>query len=451
MVSIHEQNPFNLPEDEPCYEPDWKLQPDIEQDELDTPSGDVILSVEGVSKKFCRSLRRSLFYGMQDIAAEMVASRRTHAKLRSDEFWALKDVSMKLHQGQALGLIGANGSGKTTLLRIISGLIKPDAGSVRIRGRVAPLIALGAGFSPVLTGRENIYANMSILGLSNQEINRLFDEVVEFAEIGEALDAPVRSYSSGMAARLGFACAIHTHPDILLIDEVLVVGDVRFKIKCYRKLYELRQAGTSFIMVSHAAGMISTICQQAVYLQKGRCMAYGDAMTVINQYEEDLCLGQSQAELGQITIAPKSPAESMGLDIVGIGFRDANGNPIDSPTSGDYTCLTIECQCAVAIDQVSLVIDIREMAGEGQTLLYMNSADEGVYLQVSPGKCQIQIQMPNLGLGMGLYDARIAIRMQKLCLLDKLESFKFAVKKAPSQSNNSLFYQARQWQVARSQ
>lgn len=419
-------------------------------EDCDPGSSDIVLSVQGVSKKFCRSLKRSLFYGLQDIAAELIGAQKQNPQLRHNEFWALKDVSLTLKRGEALGLVGANGSGKTTLLRIISGLIRPDTGSVRIKGKVAPLIALGAGFSPVLTGRENIYANMSILGLSTKQINDRFDQVVEFAEIGEAIDAPVYSYSSGMAARLGFACAIHTDPDILLIDEVLVVGDIRFKIRCYRKLYELRQAGTSFIMVSHASTMISTICQQAVYLQKGICLASGDALSVINQYEEDLCLGQSQPLLGQVALPPKPAAESMGLDIVAVFFRDAAGQPIQSPVSGEAACLAIQCQCAISIDQISLVIDIREMVGEGETLVYMNSADEGKYLSVESGRCEIQMQMSMVGLGMGGYDARIAIRMQQICLLDKLESFKFAVKKARNQSCNSLFYQPRQWQVVSS-
>ncbi|MEL6502772.1 MAG: ABC transporter ATP-binding protein, partial [Cyanobacteria bacterium J06623_1] len=179
------------------------------------------------------------------------------------EFWALSDISFELKKGEALGLVGKNGSGKSTLLRIIAGLIKPDTGTVRVKGRIAPLIALGAGFNPILTGRENIYANMSILGLSKREIDERFAEVVEFAEIGEAINAPVRSYSSGMAARLGFASAIHTEPDIILIDEVLAVGDSKFKTKCYNKLHELRQKRKSFIMVSHSSHAIATVCESA--------------------------------------------------------------------------------------------------------------------------------------------------------------------------------------------
>jgi ABC-type polysaccharide/polyol phosphate transport system ATPase subunit len=218
-----------------------------------TPTeSEVVLSVEHLSKKYCRHLKRSLFYAFQDIAAELFARGRMSHVLRTGEFWALHDLSFQLRRGQALGLVGANGAGKTTLLRLISGLIRPDTGSIRIKGRVAPLIALGAGFNPILTGRENVYVNMSILGLSRQDIDDRFQDVLNFAEIGDAIDAPVRTYSSGMAARLGFACAIHTEPDILLVDEVLAVGDIKFRAKCYRQLAQLREKGTSFVLVSHA-------------------------------------------------------------------------------------------------------------------------------------------------------------------------------------------------------
>jgi lipopolysaccharide transport system ATP-binding protein len=172
------------------------------------PLNDILLSVDHVSKRFCRSLRRSIGYGLLDIVQEVSGVRQESRSLRTGEFWALKDLSFSLKRGDSLGIVGPNGSGKTTLLRIISGLIKPDAGTVTVRGRVAPLLALGAGFSPVLTGRENAYVNMTILGLSPKQIHERFSEVVEFAEIGDALDAPVQTYSSGMVARLGFACAV---------------------------------------------------------------------------------------------------------------------------------------------------------------------------------------------------------------------------------------------------
>ncbi|MGH8614301.1 MAG: ABC transporter ATP-binding protein, partial [Gammaproteobacteria bacterium] len=173
---------------------------------------DVLVSVKNVSKKFSRSLRLSLAYGAHDILRELTGTPRCSSELRKAEFWALKDISFEVRRGAGVGLIGPNGSGKTTLLRLLSGLIKPDEGEIRILGRVAPLIALGAGFNPVLGGRENVYTNMAMLGLSHSEIEARFDDVLDFAEIGDAIDAPLQTYSSGMAARLGFACAIHTTP-----------------------------------------------------------------------------------------------------------------------------------------------------------------------------------------------------------------------------------------------
>ncbi|WNZ43972.1 ABC transporter ATP-binding protein [Leptolyngbya boryana CZ1] len=249
---------------------------------------DVILSVDGLSKKFCRDLKRSLFYAIQDIGSELVGRKQRSSVLRPREFWALDDVSFQLKRGEALGLVGKNGSGKSTLLRIISGLIKPDRGQVEVHGRVAPLIALGAGFNPILTGRENIYANMSILGLTKQQIDGCFDQVLDFAEINDSIDAPVQSYSSGMAARLGFACAIHTEPDILLIDEVLAVGDLRFRAKCYRRLAELRDRGVAFVLVSHSSNSILSKCENAVYLSKGKLIMLSDVENFLLSHDENV-------------------------------------------------------------------------------------------------------------------------------------------------------------------
>jgi lipopolysaccharide transport system ATP-binding protein len=258
------------------------------QTQISRTDDDVVLSVNGVSKKFCRDLKRSLFYGVQDIASELVGLRGSQLELRKQEFLALKDVSFQLRRGEALGLVGKNGSGKSTLLRIIAGLIKPDAGTVEVSGRVAPLIALGAGFNPLLTGRENIYANMAILGLSKKEIDQQFDEVIEFAEIGDAIDSPVQCYSSGMAARLGFACAINTNPDILIIDEVLAIGDIKFRSKCYRKLDELRKRQIAFVMVSHDLEAIYAVCKTAHYINNGTLNASGAIETVMQKYQEDI-------------------------------------------------------------------------------------------------------------------------------------------------------------------
>src|SRR5688572_2013798 len=213
-------------------------------------SAEVLVRVEGVSKKYCRDLKRSLWYGLKDTAADLVG-RSSSDGLRPDEFWAVDGVSLELARGECLGLIGRNGAGKTTLLKMLNGLMKPDTGRIEMRGRVGALIALGAGFSPILTGRENVYVNGAVLGLSKREIDEKFDEIVDFAEIGDFIDAPVQSYSSGMQVRLGFAVASHINPDILLVDEVLAVGDAGFKIRCYNKMFEIRDR-TAIIFVSHS-------------------------------------------------------------------------------------------------------------------------------------------------------------------------------------------------------
>ncbi|MBE9531297.1 MAG: ABC transporter ATP-binding protein, partial [Proteobacteria bacterium] len=200
---------------------------------LDTPEGEVVISIKNLSKKFCTHLKRSMAYGIIDLSKNLVGIKPNTEELRRDEFWALDNMNFELKRGEVLGLIGLNGCGKTTLLRLLTGIFPPDKGEITIKGRVGALIAVGAGFHPHMTGRENIYLNGTILGMSAKELDACFDDIIEFAEIGDFIEAPVSTYSSGMRVRLGFAIAIHINPDILLIDEVLAVGDLNFSIKCF--------------------------------------------------------------------------------------------------------------------------------------------------------------------------------------------------------------------------
>ncbi len=256
--------------------------------------GDVGVIVEHLSKKFCRDLKRSLWYGIQGIGSEFIPPFRHNKLLRKDEFWALNDISFELRRGECLGIIGPNGSGKSTLLKILNGLNKPDMGRVTIRGRVGALIELGTGFSPVLTGRENLYINATILGLSKHEIDGLFDEIVAFAEIGDFIDMPLQNYSSGMKVRLGFAVAANLRPDILIIDEVLAVGDVGFRMKCYKHLRQLLDDGTSVIFVSHSVNHLSRITERVIVLNHGRNVHDGDLAKGIGIYEH-LVLRESKS------------------------------------------------------------------------------------------------------------------------------------------------------------
>jgi len=232
---------------------------------------DVLVRVENVSKKFCRDLKKSLWYGMKDLGSELIGRNRGSDELRPDEFWAVKDVSFELRRGECLGLIGRNGAGKTTLLRMLNGLIKPDKGRIEMCGRVGALIALGAGFNPILTGRENIYVNASVLGLSKKETNEKIDEIIEFSELGEFIDSPVQSYSSGMYVRLGFSTATIFTPDILMIDEIIAVGDFAFRAKCFDKIESIKNK-TSVIFVTHNHHDLIRICQQGIILESGKAL-----------------------------------------------------------------------------------------------------------------------------------------------------------------------------------
>lgn len=246
---------------------------------------DTLVKVEGVSKKFCRNLKRALWYGVQDLSSELLGRRHGgKGGLREDEFWAVNDVSFELKRGECLGLIGHNGAGKTTLLRMLNGLIKPDQGRIEIRGRIGALIALGAGFNPILTGRENIFVNASVLGLSNREIEATIEEIIDFAEIGDLIDSPVQNYSSGMQVRLGFAVASVLSPDVLLLDEVLAVGDASFRNKCYHRIAKARR-NTAIIFVSHNMDQVSRVCDYSLVLQNGKLVTLGEVAKGIEAYE----------------------------------------------------------------------------------------------------------------------------------------------------------------------
>lgn len=245
--------------------------------------GEVLIKVENVSKKFSKDLKKSLYYGMVDVFGGVFGSVKKR-ELRGDEFWAVKEVSFELKRGECLALIGHNGAGKSTLLKMLNGLIKPDEGKIEMHGRVAALIELGAGFNPILTGRENIYNNAAVIGFSKKEIDAKYDDIVEFSEIGEFIDMPVQNYSSGMKVRLGFAIATQLEPDILILDEILAVGDAGFRIKSFNKISEIIK-NTAVIFVSHSMPTVMRICNQAMFLKKGEIVYIGSNVNkAIEQY-----------------------------------------------------------------------------------------------------------------------------------------------------------------------
>ncbi len=265
--------------------------------QINSHKDEVLVSVQNVSKKFCRDLKTSLWYGVKDLTSEFFG-RSKDGELRPKEFYAVNDVSFELRRGECLGLIGHNGAGKSTLLKMLNGLIKPDKGTITMKGRIGALIELGAGFNPILTGRENIYINGAVLGFNKKEIDEKFDAIVEFSEIGDFIDTPVRNYSSGMKVRLGFAVAAQMEPDILLIDEVLAVGDVGFQVKCFNTIEQL-VAKSAVIFVSHNMAQVAKVATLGIQLISGKVSLNTKNISElisgyydISEKEEIICLGE---------------------------------------------------------------------------------------------------------------------------------------------------------------
>ncbi|MDK2771863.1 MAG: ABC transporter ATP-binding protein [Flavobacterium sp.] len=236
--------------------------------------GEVLIKVENVSKKFAKDFKKSLFYGLVDVFSS-VFRKNQNKSLRKDEFWAVQNISFEVRRGECLGLIGHNGAGKSTLLKILNGLIAPDEGSITMYGKVGALIELGAGFNPILTGRENIYNNAAIIGFTKKEIDAKLQEIIDFAEIEAFIDMPVQNYSSGMKVRLGFAVAAQMNPDVLIVDEVLAVGDLGFILKCFKQIDTILP-NTAVIFVSHNMPMVSRICNEIILMDHGKAEYQGN-------------------------------------------------------------------------------------------------------------------------------------------------------------------------------
>lgn len=269
-------------------------------------AGDIVLSVKNVSKCF----------EMYDKPVHRLYQTLCAGKKRFyREFWALKDISFEVRKGECVGIIGRNGAGKSTLLQIITGTLAPTTGEVKLKGRVAALLELGSGFNPEFTGRENVYLNGSILGLTREEIDARYAEILAFADIGEFIDQPVKTYSSGMMVRLAFAVQVMVEPDILIVDEALAVGDALFQRKCYARMDDLVRKGTTLFLVTHSLGEVKRICKKAVYLKSGKISAIGDAVEVAERYMQDLF-----PTAHEVSLLEEQP--HAGTDDVGVKNRD---------------------------------------------------------------------------------------------------------------------------------
>jgi lipopolysaccharide transport system ATP-binding protein len=359
---------------------------------------EIAIKVENVSKKFCKSLKRSMLYGMKDIAKNSLGLSSNSHILRENEFWAVNDISFEVKKGETLGIIGPNGSGKTTILKMLNGIFWPDKGNITIKGKTGALISVGAGFHPMLTGRENIYLNAAILGMSRDKVKRKFDDIVEFADIGDFLDTPVKFYSSGMFVRLGFSVAVHCEPNILLVDEVLAVGDKDFQIKCYQKMHNIKKKGTTIIMVSHNEYTIREQTQKCLYIREGKTEFLGSSEDAISLYVKEMF--EERARKSTFVEIDKTQSPTKG-EVISLKFFDRDWQEVSFIKSGEELNILLECMIREELSNPIFGVNFYNDSG----FMYCANSDyEEVKFDKLPlGKLKIKINIPHFHLPINSY------------------------------------------------
>ena len=398
------------------------------------------IQVDRASKVYRRYAHRKQFATLKSA----LVSRSLITNLAPDEtFTALNDVTVTVPKGRTLGVIGRNGSGKSTLLKLVAGITKPTSGSVIVAGRVSALIELGAGFHPEISGRENVFINGIMLGLSKREITRRFDEIVEFAELRDFIDAPVKTYSSGMYMRLGFAVAIHVDPDVLLVDEVLAVGDEGFTHKCLDKFAEFKRRGKTILLVTHALGLVERFCDEALWLDAGRVKGSGDPKRIVGAYitdveaseEKQLAADDARAKESAtaLVVSPDEPASavlpdtpietatgpsdmfraaegrwgSREVEIMDVEFTGADGSSSHVFRSGEPMTLKIALRAPLPIDD--FVIGVGIFNAEGVCCYGTNTSIEDLTGERLHGDAQAFFSIDTLDLVEGTYKVDVAV------------------------------------------
>jgi lipopolysaccharide transport system ATP-binding protein len=377
---------------------------------------DIAIRVRGVGKSYHVYSRPS------DRLMQMIWRNQRFYELAT----VLEGVDFEVRQGQAVGIVGRNGAGKSTLLQIIAGTLQPSSGSVEVNGRVAPLIELGAGFNPEFSGHDNLMVYGQLLGMDEAEIERKFDDIVRFADIGEYLERPVKTYSSGMYARLAFAVAMHLDPKILIVDEILAVGDAPFQRKCMNRFYEIKETGCTILIVAHDQYLVRSLCDQALYLKAGRLAGFGAASAITAQYEQDIEMPASHlaaataspapagteagaVEAPAIVPAPADPSMDKLFKIVDVAFLSDDGAPVEILKSGDGAHLRMRFKALTddLPDAISFVFNLYRHDGVyvcGSTTLM-----DGLAAHAAAPAGEVTVSFPSMPLLSGRYIWRVAI------------------------------------------
>ena len=354
-----------------------------------------VVKVSGASKRFVIRKEKSLKERLVNLG---------RSNQHKDDFWALRDIDLEIHSGSTVGLIGPNGSGKSTLLKLIGGILQPTSGTVEHRGRLAALLELGAGFHPDLTGRENVFLNASILGLSRKQTATFFGAIVAFSGIEPFIDTQVKFYSSGMYVRLAFAVSVHVDPDVLLVDEVLAVGDEPFQRKCMDRIRQFQHEGRTIILVTHGLDAVADICDRAVVLENGQIQLDGAPVDALRHLRADFEVMRQEDIDQQREIAPEITA---GARVTGVTVTDASGSQVTVIEPGDCLLVNVDVDVDGTVDNAVLGIGIDSPLG--QVVYGTNTKLMGIKLEPLTGRSTHRFRLPAVWLGEGQYTLHAAL------------------------------------------
>mgnify|MGYP001585979743 CR=1 FL=1 len=368
-----------------------------------------VIEFNQVWKKFRKGEK---FNSLRDMIPNLFRSpilRNKTNGLEKEEFWVLKDVNFEVKKGDVVGIIGPNGAGKSTILKLLSGIMAPNRGGIIIKGKLSALIEVAAGFHDELTGRENVYLNGTILGMRKKEIDSKFDEIVEFSGLSDFIDTPVKRYSSGMHARLGFSVAAHMDPDILVVDEVLAVGDMAFQAKCANKMRQLFNSGATIVLVSHNLLLIQNLCKRVILLNQGQILREGTSEEIIPYYQ-NLVYGKTAEELKKKLAMSDYMIRVRGEILVKISnvlIHDGKDNRKESFNTGEEISIRVEYEAKEKIENPIFSLDI--IRADQVLCCSSNTKDDGVSLPSIQGKGLIEINLGRINLAPGIYVAKISL------------------------------------------
>jgi ABC-type polysaccharide/polyol phosphate transport system ATPase subunit len=408
-----------------------------------------LITLDHVSKRYrLRQLgSRSLREEVAQLAGRFLPGAKGEEHV--SDFYALRDVCLEVKRGETIGFIGPNGSGKSTILKLLARIIYPTGGKIIVRGSVASLIEVGAGFHPELTGRENIFLYGSIMGMKRAEVREKFDRIVEFSEMEKFIDTPVKRYSSGMYVRLGFAVAAHINPAVLLVDEVLAVGDAAFQSKCQRRIEELRRGGMTIAFVSHDMPAVERLCDRVAFLHQGQLCAAGNPQAVISEYYNTVLFNKpapaAPAANGRAAHQAGGPQAGREAEIVGVRFFNGAGEETDTVATGDPLTARIEYRVHQQLEDP--VFELLFYSPDDRLYSHLTTAASGEPIQALPGHGVVEIRADECCLTPGIFKVDATLIKRGAIAPYDSKPRQYALKVMPGRSVRGMFYMPHRWQV----